>query len=714
MSAPLSTPDLVRGGYYTLPVLANGVDFCLLDPSGSMAFKDHVKGCFSSWYKRGRPHAADPLGLVKLTYSFFSDKGKVEAHAFSQDLDVREGRLLTRLRFHQMDLDLEVFLTDDHTLVERFHVRSCSAKKGVLRLDQAFPRVTYTFKPFRSLGGIPGAVRVASEAGRALFRYRYDGEGGAFEGLGITGVRLPKGGGRLGRIELYPQRIEPGSAFVVSGLRSGAVVERLTTVIDDMDTPAWRREAGEVHARHMARPFGATRAAHAAGWRESSARASFECSSAPVTRGFEVSLAACRMGLHPNGSVVPELSFPSNHGMATFWDAWFTHAAFLRLNHVSEARRMVDFWRTVRPLARRLARARGVGGARYPWSLRVDGKPWAHDPRDDDQIHNNVVPAINAWEQWLYTGDRASLAAALPMIEDCVRFVLEDALRRGPKGKWFLRELQPVDESNKKKRDELTTAAIALRGIRIAREAALVVGAAPAGDLLAREAAVEQVLRRLWVRGAWHAHEGAGGGSWATALAHLHLPGAKGFRRSIDGALAGSREPFGLGCGNGSRMRCATFPWVEAQFAWSMALNGDGRGFALLERMMRFANVFGGLSEYLWLHGEPSRDWYVSAHGAYLCALADLCVQRRGNRLAVFPTGFRGVPWPSGAFRGFRAAGGVLVDAEWNRRGKLRVEVTNDSTEPRRFDLGPGGRRAVPMDLSPGQTARWSGGPGPT
>ncbi len=705
----LAQPEFIHRGYYTLPILANGVDFCMLDPSGSMGFKDHIKGYYSFWFKRGRPHAADPTGIVKLRYSFLSDKGKVEAGRFEQRLDARTARLMTRLSFYQLELDVEVLLTDDHTLVEIFHVRKCDARKGAFRLEQTFPKVTYTFKPVRSLGALPGAIRVSAEDRVAVFHYQFADEGVKHRGIGLTGVHVEGGGGVTGGVDLVQQPIEPESSITVSRLRTGARIVRITTLMDDQDSPSWETEARKIHARHVHRPVDEIRAEHVGKWEAYSARSSFACSNPLVAQGFETSLAVCRMAQHPGGSVSPALAVPCNHGMGTYWDSWFAGSGLLRTNHVAEARRLVDFWRSVYPLARRLAREHGVGGARYPWVLLENGTPYAHSTEDDLQIHNNVVPTINIFEQCLYTGDRKLLRESFPLIQDSVRFLVEFALRKDARGRWHLIELQGVDESGKLKRDELTATAIARRGLRMIREASALTGLPADRDLLAAEKGLDAVLRGLWKRGVWRSYEGADGGGMATPNAFIHLPDTRRFKIAIDDALRRCREPRGLGCGETSRMRCATFPWVEGQFAWAMALNGDPRGFPYLEGMLQYTNFFGGFPEYHWMHGEPSRDWYVGAHGVYLAALVDLCLQRQGDHLSLFPLGFRQLPWREGAFQGFRVSGGIVVDAEWNRSGKLQAVLHNDSPQLQELSLRVGGAGGTAVSLKPGASLRWSG-----
>jgi hypothetical protein len=140
-----------------------------------------------------------------------------------------------------------------------------------------------------------------------------------------------------------------------------------------------------------------------------------------------------------------------------------------------------------------------------------------------------------------------------------------------------------------------------------------------------------------------------------------------------------------------------------------MAVHVDPRAFQYLEGMTSFTNFFGGFPEYHWLHGEPSRAWFIGAHGVFLAALADLCLQRKEDVVRVFPLGFRNMPWHEGAFQGFRAPGGILVDAEWSKSGRVRASVRNDSPTAQEFAFQAGASGGARMRLAPGGAASWSG-----
>ena len=54
-SGSLVGSPFIRAGYYVPMVLANGVDFLQLDFSGSMTFKDHIKGYISGFVATVKP-----------------------------------------------------------------------------------------------------------------------------------------------------------------------------------------------------------------------------------------------------------------------------------------------------------------------------------------------------------------------------------------------------------------------------------------------------------------------------------------------------------------------------------------------------------------------------------------------------------------------------------------------------------------------------------
>jgi hypothetical protein len=364
----------------------------------------------------------------------------------------------------------------------------------------------------------------------------------------------------------------------------------------------------------------------------------------------------------------------------------------------------VDFFIASYPAALRVANEYyQLEGARFEWVLHSDGTPAYHA----DQLHNNLIPVLALWSQAALTDDPGLLADNFALMQDAVRFVLRYALRQDATGSWHLRELIPVDESRMKKRDDLLTTVITCRALEILAAAARLIGGQLDADLATAQAPIESILARLAADGVYKPYEDGDVGTWALPLAHLHRPDPTRFTAALERALAGCQETHGLGIGNVSRMRYATFPWGEGIFAWAMARNDHPGTWEQLRMMIRFTNFHGALPEYVWAHGEPSREWFVAAHGVFVAALAAACVQRRGDCVTFFPAGLEGAPRHGLSFSGFRLEGALLASCQFRKGCPLQVELANTTETAIVLSVACPGALALAVTLAPGAT--WKG-----
>ncbi|MFA6567906.1 MAG: hypothetical protein WCS96_06810 [Victivallales bacterium] len=694
-------PSFLSRGYYVPMVLSNGVDFLQLDFSGTMEFKDHIKGYMSYWYKKERPFGPDPFGIVKLGYALISDKGPVEIGGFSQRFDPETAHLFTKVSMYQMEMDVESFLTEDHNFVELFRVTSFPNPDAMLRFVMHFPCYSYTHKPISTLSSIPGAVESFIEKETPTFRYRHADARGEYAGVGRSLLRILEGMGRVTHETAGKEGLQAILSFV-SDLREGDRFMRVTTVVDSRDSADWENRAP--HVKHLTSDPAELVLRHEQAWKDFSGSSQFRCSEAEVTRQFATSLYVCKASLHPGGSTVSALAIPNGHSMGTYWDVWFAHEALIRTNRVPEARRIVDFFVNAYPEARRVAKEYyAKDGARFEWVLHSDGTPVYYS----DQLHNNLIPVLVLWAQTRLTDDVDLLREHFDLMQDAVRFVIQYALQKDESGSWHLRELTTVDESEKKKRDELLTTAITCKALDILREAAIVTGCTLDDDILAAHEPLKGILAGLAADGVYKPYEKGDSGTWAVILAYLHYPDAGRFPAALKQALPGCRESHGLGVGNVSRMRCATSPWVEGIFTWAMARSDDPHAYEYLRMMSRYVNYFGGMPEYVWEHGEPSRDWFVAAHGVYVTALAEACVRMRDNILTFFPLGIDALPWRSLSFSRFRMDGGLLVGCRYRKGHALKAEVFNDGKTRKEFEVCCQGGQMTDITLEAGET--WKG-----
>jgi hypothetical protein len=674
-------PPFISKGYYVPVVLSNGVDFCQLDFSGSMSWEEHIKGYVSYWYKKGRPAASDPMGIVKLIYWYISEQGPVQIGDFSQRFDPLTAKLLTTVSAYKFEMQIETFLTEDHTLVELFRITKCEEKGAKLRLALYFARKTYTNKLLNTLDPVAKQIEVLRDkAGTPFFRYSYGDE---FEGVGVSSLKVLKGNAKKDSPAPFQEVGERETNLVVSGLKKGDVFYRATSVVDNMDCPDFEEAAWKINRKYMKMSWKDIEASHGKTWRSYHGHSSFECPDEDISRQFALSLTVCKSALHPDGSTVSALEIPNNHEMGTYWDIWFSHRALLNANRVEEAMRIVEFWDSSYPGA--LAQAKNkysVNGARFAWVLGANGLPMS----DGHQIHNNIIPLINIWDQYCFTMDRAIIGKRFKMMEDCVRFVIEFALKQSDCGP-YLKELISIDESGKKKRNELLTAIITLRGIEILKAAAALLSRPVSDDILNADPALRDVLKSLETKQGYAPYEGGGSGSWGNVVPFIHSPDKRKFSKSIDFALAGCEEAYGLNVGRTSRMRCATFPWVEGIFAWAMLRNNDRRAKKYFLNMQRFTNFHGGFAEHIWIHGEPSREWFVAAHGVFVVALTEFIAQMREGVLVALPLGIKSLPFKSFKVANIRLEGAWLLSAELSSGGELTVEIRNGLAQKRTLEL---------------------------
>ena len=535
----------------------------------------------SYWYKKERPFGPDPFGIVKLGYTLISSKGPVEIGDFQQHFDPSSGKLFSRVSMYQLTLEVESLLTDDHTLSETFRIVEFPCPDAVFQCWLQFPVRTYSDKPLAAFAGIPGGLNVMPEEEEPAFEYHYRDRNGDFAGKGWSSVKILSGRGRV--THRIVNAAAPEIQTSICGLAEGDRLVRITTVRDSRDSAEWqdpmphRRSCERVRTAAQ-EPNSRTRVSSAS---------SFSCDVAEITRQFELSLYVVRASLHPGGSSVSCLAIPNGHSMGTYWDVWYTFTALIRTDRLAEARRIADFWRAAYPEARRVARDDyGLAGARFEWVLHSDGTPVYYS----DQIHNNLIPVFILWEDARMRDDDCALADSFPLMRDAILFVIRYALKRDEDGKWYLRALTAVDESLQKKENELLTVVAAGKAMDLLAEAAQRLGIAVEPEIAAARTAFRSILATLKTARGYDAYQGADLHTWASIIACIHYPEPENFSQALEYALAGCRESHGLGMGRNSRMRCATWPWVEGIFAWAMARNRDSRVFEYLNMMNRYTD----------------------------------------------------------------------------------------------------------------------------
>lgn len=165
-----------------------------------------------------------------------------------------------------------------------------------------------------------------------------------------------------------------------------------------------------------------------------------------------------------------------------FWDSdtWIFPA--LLLLHPQRARSIVMFRDRTLPAAQQRARAAGFEGAKYPWEADPeDGTEqvlYAAHRLSVGEIHVNADIAIAQWQYWLATHDLEWLRQhGWPVIRDVADFWASRAVYDKAKQRYEIRDVVSVMEPYAHVDNDTFTNAAAAKALRIATEAAKLVGA---------------------------------------------------------------------------------------------------------------------------------------------------------------------------------------------------------------------------------------------
>ncbi|TAM98705.1 MAG: glycoside hydrolase family 65 protein [Rhodanobacteraceae bacterium] len=167
-----------------------------------------------------------------------------------------------------------------------------------------------------------------------------------------------------------------------------------------------------------------------------------------------------------------------------FWDSdsWIFPA--LVLLHPERARSIVLFRDRTLPAAQQRAREAGFAGAKYPWEADPENGSeqilYAAHRLSVGEIHVNADIAIAQWQYWLATRDLEWLRKdGWPVIRDVADFWASRAVYDKAKRRYEIRDVVSVMEPYAHVDDDTFTNASAAKALRIATDAATLVGAKP-------------------------------------------------------------------------------------------------------------------------------------------------------------------------------------------------------------------------------------------
>ena len=164
-----------------------------------------------------------------------------------------------------------------------------------------------------------------------------------------------------------------------------------------------------------------------------------------------------------------------------FWDSDFWVFPALLLLHPERAKSLVMFRARTLEAAQARAKAAGYAGAKYPWEADPENgteqTPHFAHVLGEREIHVNADIAIAQWQYWLATHDRAWLKQhGWPVIRDIADFWASRAAWNAEKQRYDILHVTSVDEDYNDVPNDTYTNAAAAKALRIAAQAAAVVG----------------------------------------------------------------------------------------------------------------------------------------------------------------------------------------------------------------------------------------------
>ena len=164
-----------------------------------------------------------------------------------------------------------------------------------------------------------------------------------------------------------------------------------------------------------------------------------------------------------------------------FWDSDFWVFPALLLLHPDRAKSLVMFRARTLAAAQARAKAAGYAGAKYPWEADPENgteqTPHFAYVLGEREIHVNADIAIAQWQYWLATHDRAWLKQhGWPVIRNLADFWVSRATWNAKKQRYDILHVTSVDEDYNDVPNDTYTNAAAAKALRIAAQAAAVVG----------------------------------------------------------------------------------------------------------------------------------------------------------------------------------------------------------------------------------------------
>lgn len=582
-----------------------------------------------------------------------------------------------------MKARVTTFLTRAHVLVERYEVLAAPREGVAFHFVLNSPSEPHLRIYERPVTMDRAALRVDPRHSWMAYDYAIEGHRGGARSWCDVACEAGEASRRAGKTFVH-------GWLRTRALRRGEAFTRYLAAVDHLDERDWRGALARTMNACRRLGYARLRARHGAEWKAYFDTCRVEVPDPRLSHVYDVSRYLLKANLDPSG-FLPIGNFSYLWQGAMFWDAGFAVLAWLGAGNLAEARRALTHLRVYLPEARRLARRRGLRGARLEWTVERDR--FTRYPFFVTQVHNNAFWAHVIAAYAAHAGDRRFLQEMFPLMEELLEFVVDGFLeKRGDH--LIVRRCEGVDESmSREKVNDTWTCAVTLRALMDYREAARRLGRPPRIETLDE---IIPALRRGLDRnvdraGVLQSFQGGKIPHWGSLVFDL-FPRHRALKPTLRKMME-NRDPVSGGYNFHGLNRYAekSFPWASYWAARILTRAGDLRAGKILQATARSVNFFGGIPERVYYHGEFFKHWCMTCHAAMAWAVHGMLANADGQTLRVLGGAPRA--WRDVRFAGIHAGEGLIVSGRV-RGGRLReLRVENLHASPREVALVVGGAR---------------------
>ena len=655
--------NLNAGGKRYFPfLLGNGIDCVLVDYSGSMSCNSghlHVEqhqGAVCAWYKsihRDRKNAIAPL--LQADFTLIHGEGEAcEVGPFRQRFEPETAILDTQIEAADFQIGIQSFLTSEQILVEHYTLHNIPENKAAVSFNLHFPVAPNSFTKLSAESSYKFGNR--PENGGVNCSYQING----IKGIGMMYTDFP----------MVKKDISKGRGrILLSHLKKGDSFTRYLILMDEKDTPYYKRAIDEKLDKIKKTSYGNILKSHQGEWREYYKQSSISLPDKNLEYLYHLSLYLIRANQNPKTGLISLGNYPIlwSGGVSDAFDLFFPHRALLGANKMKEAEALIDGYRKAIPIARDYADKLDCKGAYFPWFMNYKGESlnFIH-PKEHPMIekHNNGCMVMEVWNQYLYSGDMTVLKKYWCLIKETTDFLLSSIVSENEKTA-FIRRGEGADESAPRINDSshlFTT----IKSLEALVQAAGILNKKIAESYSKTLEKLKRGVKGNYRNGILLPYKGADTINTSMFTFYLfNLPEGIA-EKNIEKALKECKGQLGLT--SQGNYRNLIWPWAEWQASIALSHMKDKRAFDHLCNGAECSSSLGAFPEKIRPDGFPINYWFLTAHGTYVWAVNSMLAHSSGDKVRILP----GIPdeWRDLEFENLRLSSGMLVSLKM-KNGKI-------------------------------------------